>query len=302
MSTYLIKLSDTHYKLQDHADGFDCNFRNHFLDQITTPSRVDIEYIPDDTIRAQYPLLDLRFDFNHVTVSFETLRDYQCHPDLDYKNFMCSFNGYGHVGRKLLTAAIHKFGWFDPMYISKNFKYTVDEIDGHLFDEVGTNDRFYRKFFIGENSQEFFQTTNGFGYVQADHPNNIYTLENKLVSSFVHLVSETGAVRHYPFATEKHIYSIVTRGLFLAYAQPGWHAQLVKYFGFQLYTKLFDYSFDSIKNPIERLIALMSMLSKFKNLSPADWRDLYEMERDAIEYNYEHFFSKNYLKELEQFR
>ena len=43
----------------------------------------------------------------------------------------------------------------------------------------------------------------------------------------------------------------------------------------------------------------MSMVSKFSNLSIADWHDLYLIEQDTIEYNYEHYFSGNYLKILE---
>jgi hypothetical protein len=31
-------------------------------------------------------------------------------------------------------------------------------------------------------------------------------------------------------------------------------------------------------------------------LSVEDWQDLYLLEHDAIEYNYDHYFSKNYLK------
>ena len=99
--------------------------------------------------------------------------------------------------------------------------------------------------------------------------------------------------------SEKSFYSIATRGLFLAYAQPGWHEHFEKYFGFRRYTKLFDYHFDTIKNPIKRLVELMSMVSKFSNLSIADWHDLYLIEQDTIEYNYEHYFSGNYLKILE---
>jgi len=44
------------------------------------------------------------------------------------------------------------------------------------------------------------------------------------------------------------------------------------------------------------------MISKFKNLSVDDWRDLYLLEQDTIEYNYDHYFSKKYLKKLEKYK
>jgi hypothetical protein len=116
----------------------------------------------------------------------------------------------------------------------------------------------------------------------------------------MHIVRETMATRYYPYETEKFLYSIVTRGLFLAYAQPGWHSHLEKYYGFKRYTKLFDYRFDDIQNPIERLVELITMISKFSCLSPAEWTDLYEIEQDTIEYNYDHYFSGVYLTKLKE--
>ena len=134
-----------------------------------------------------------------------------------------------------------------------------------------------------------------------EHDKNIYNLENKLTQSFLHIVSETMATSYYPFLTEKFLYSIVTRGLFLTYAQPGWHAHIEKYYGFKLYTKLFDYRFDSITNPVKRLIELMTMIGKFSKLTTDEWHGLYLLESDSIEYNYDHYFSKSYLKSLKQF-
>jgi hypothetical protein len=93
---------------------------------------------------------------------------------------------------------------------------------------------------------------------------------------------------------------VVTRGLFLAYAQPGWHDQVEKHYGFKRYTKLFDYHFDSIQNPVERLVELMTMISKFSVLSKSDWHDLHLIEQDTIEYNHYHYSSGNYLKMLEK--
>lgn len=45
----------------------------------------------------------------------------------------------------------------------------------------------------------------------------------------------------------------------------------------------------------------MNMISKFSVLDTDDWQDLYEMEIDTIEYNYDHYFSRRYLQRLETF-
>jgi hypothetical protein len=212
--------------------------------------------------------------------------------------FICSFNGTAHVSRKLLTASLHRWGWFNNETTSKNFKFDLDTLDGHLHDYVGHNTRYYRKFFLNPASHDFFHYTNSFGHVQYDHAQNIYNLEKRITRSFVHVVSETMATSYYPFVTEKFLYSVITRGLFLAYAQPGWHAHLEKYFGFRKFERIFSYEFDSIQNPVERLVSLMSMLSKFSILDSDDWRDLYEMEIDTIEHNYDHYFSGSWIKQL----
>ena len=187
------------------------------------------------------------------------------------------------------------FGYFNKDYCSKNFTHNGNEIDGHIANYV-ENTEFYNKFF--DCTDEFNQQINSFGHMRFDHAKNIYNLENKLTQSFLHIVSETMAISYYPFVTEKSLYSIITRGLFLAYAQLGWNAHIEKYFGFKLYTKLFDYRFDSITNPVERLIELMTMIGKFSKLTTDEWHDLYLLESDSIEYNYDHYFSKNYLKSL----
>jgi hypothetical protein len=127
------------------------------------------------------------------------------------------------------------------------------------------------------------------------------SLEYKLTESFLHIVSESIATSYVPYVTEKFLYSVVTHGLFLAYAQPGWHNHLEKYYGFKKYTKLFDYRFDTITNPVERLVELMTMVSKFSQLSPAEWHDLYLIEQDTIDYNYDHYFGGGYLRQIKKY-
>lgn len=294
--------------LQDHLGGFEQNLTNKIFDALNATAgkqqkQLDViqHNVLDDTVKRHYPNLNLKFDAglqDQFNLGF--MHDYNMHPEVNFKNFVCSFNGTPHISRKLLVSILQKFHWFDPEYCSKNFSYTVDHFDGHLSDYVD-NVGYYSKFFIAADSEKFFNNVYSFGHVQFDHPTNIYNLENKLTQSFLHIVSETIATSYYPFVTEKFLYSIVTRGLFLTYAQPGWHAHIEKYYGFKPYTKLFDYRFDTIQNPVERLVELMSMISKFSVLSADEWKDLYFMEHDTIEYNYNHYFSRDYLTNLKQY-
>ena len=294
--------------IADHMAGFDdtlyCFVLHRAVDVAHTNNcnTISTGYLLDDKIKQQF--LDIKFYYDQILVGghgWETMQQYRTHPELNYKNFICSFNGSAHVSRKLLVSILEKFGYYRPEYCSKNMTYSTNVLDGHISDYVPDQISLYRKFFISNSSENFFQTNNSFGHVRFEHDKNIYNLEHKLTQSFLHIVSETMATSYVPFVTEKFLYSIVTRGLFLSYAQPGWHDHIEKYYGFKRYTKLFDYRFDAIQNPVERLVELMTMISKFSHLTPHEWHDLYLLEQDNIEFNYDHYFSKNYLNELKKY-
>lgn len=291
--------------LMDHIGGFRKDGSNQLFDLLSSQSRrfnITYHQILSPGVQHRYPGLNLKFSPEmQDSLNMRALSNYKQHPYINIQHFLCSFNGTPHVSRKLLVALLFKFGWFDLETCSKNFVFDTDTLDGHISyytDEI--QPRLVRKFFIGELSGSFFQQINSFDYARFDHISNIYALEHKLTTSFLHLVSETLATSYQPFVTEKFLYSVSTRGLFLAYAQPGWHDHLERYYGFKKYCRLFDYRFDTIQNPIERLLALMTMISKFSMLSSDDWKDLYLMESDTIEYNYDHYFSHGYLKFMQK--
>lgn len=292
------QLDPSTYYLADHLDGFTIDLDNTIIESLPkVPLSVATEYFLPNKVTTKYPHIDFTFALDAKKQILNSLVDYHMHPELTFDNFLCSFNGSAHVGRRLLVSILNKFRYFDPAYCSKNFSYTESVIDGNITDYV--DNKFYRKFFISADSEQFFQTIYSFGHNRFYHNKNIYTLERKLTSSFLHVVSETMSTSYLPFITEKFLYSVVTRGLFLAYAQPGWHSHLEMHLGFKKYHKLFDYRFDTIQNPVERLVELMTMISKFSMLSSDEWRDLYLLEMDTIEYNYNHYFSGNYLAKYE---
>ena len=161
---------------------------------------------------------------------------------------------------------------------------------------------FYRKFIVddADDAETFYQSTYGFNYTQFDHAQNLKILSNKINESCLQLVGETLGTSRYPFVSEKFLYPIINQTLWVGYAQPGYHEYIEHYFGFKKYERIFDYKFDSITNPVIRLVELCSMLSKFEKLTPTDWHDLYLLEQDTIEYNYDHYYSGDYLTTLKR--
>lgn len=291
-------------EINDHLGGFDQELHNPVLEHLNTLAKnqniqgnVLLHMPVFNDIKKRYP--NLNFDYKMPVYMWDTLTTYEGGMDIEHRNFVCSFNGSPSVSRKLLVAALNRRGWYCPEYVSKNFAFSVNEIDGHIDELVKDQHRLYCKFFINyDKDEEFFNTVNSFGYVKSDHKFNIYNLRPMLTTSFLNIVSETIGTSYYPFITEKFLYSVVTCGLFVAYAQPGWHKHLSEKYGFKLYNQIFDYKFDNIVNPVERLTVMLDMLSKFSNLTGPEWQDLYQMEIDAINYNYEHYRSGRYLEFL----
>lgn len=303
---FLIDDSTTEVQIPDHLGGFNSRYQSPVLDRLagqsgTRPMVVVTEYIVDQRIRDRYPTFDFRFDFNEHRKVLDHFGGYTIHPERSFDNLLCSFNGSAHVGRQLLVSALHRFGLFDPVYCSKNFPITDQQVSGHISRYVGEEDRYYNPLLTSTDA-EFNQTIYSFGHDRYNHSRNIYKLEDPLTQSFVHLISETMPEVYYPFYGEKFLYSIVTRGLFVAYSQPGWHHMLEKCYGFKMYSRIFDYRFDAVLNPVDRLLELITMILRFRHLSADDLRDLYQIESDTIEYNYDHYFSGNYLECLEKFQ
>lgn len=300
----------TEFVLGDHLNGFDENLDNDLLTRLDqhAASRgfvydIHVDQPSLSVLKQKYHNLNFILDFAVFKAysPWTKFQDYRIHPELKLQNFICSFNGSPHVGRKLLVASLQRFGWFDHNHCSKNFDFTVDTLDGHLRDLVGHDIAFYRKFFISDSSETFFKSRNSFGYDRFNHKGNIRNLESIITKNFLHIVSETMPTSYHPFVTEKFLYSVVTRGLFIAYAQPGWHDHICRYYGFRRHDHLFDYRFDSLQNPVQRLIELICMLSKFYVLDPKEWHDLYLLEQENIEYNYDHYFSLDYLNHMRRY-
>jgi|APSaa5957512535_1039671.scaffolds.fasta_scaffold11114_4 hypothetical protein len=308
--------------LRDHLGGFDKMMHTNVLDYIESigfDKVIGIEYIVDYRLKQAYKNFTLRFAGDNTPhfALLESLSEYNIHPIIDYKNFICSFNRKPHVSRQILVAFLNNQGYFDSNYCSKCFAYNNSDVNEQLegFDMSDNEMRLFRKFLNNNkvfcestikftpDNQQHLDPCYGTGYYPVGdianyNISNVILLEDKLTQSFIHIVSETIATGYYPFITEKFLYSVVTRGLFLSYAQPLWHDYLEKYYGFKKYNKIFDYGFDKIENPIKRLVRLLEMISKFANLSVDDWHDLYHMEMDTIEFNYDHYFSKRYLHNL----
>src|SRR5210317_110526 len=101
--------------ITDHLGGFDVNYENAYLEKLNTIAQnrnrkliLQTSYILNEhvEIKNKYKFLDFRFSNTFFPkISF---LNYKNPPEVDYKNFICSFNGSEHISRKLLTACLYK--------------------------------------------------------------------------------------------------------------------------------------------------------------------------------------------------
>lgn len=267
----------------DHLGGFDSNFKNTYLENLA-PGVIHTEYHLSDAIKALYPHLTIKFD-SQLTAEhnfFSKFVGCAVPPEKSFANFLCCFNRSGHMSRQWLCHQLHVLNWFNPEYCSKNFVMHAETTDS--------------------STQKFCQTIVTFGDEDRpqDHQYNRQVLDHKIQQSFLHLVSETVGESFVPFVTEKILYPIVNKTLWVTYAQPGYHAAVQKLLGFKTH-RCFDFSFDQITDPMERLTALTDMLAPFSAMAPAEWQDIYQQEADILEFNFEHCRSGNFIKHLHQF-
>jgi hypothetical protein len=271
----------------DHLGGFDVYKNNDVLNSIKSGTTVRTEYLLDHQIKKLYPNINIKFDAK-LMIQNNYLKKCLAPvslPDKEIKNFLCCFNYGYHVGREKLVVKLIELGWFDFEYCTKGFA-----LDGYTSNSLHTS--------LGVSPFQQIRTIPSLS--RYDLKDNIKSLSPLIQKSFVQLVSETIPDSYVPFPTEKILFPIVNKTLWVAYAPPGYHTWIEKYFGFKRHT-IFDYEFDQIQDPTVRLDTLVSMLSSFSAMSQDQWHEIYLKEKDIIEFNFDWAQSKKFIQHLEQF-
>jgi hypothetical protein len=299
----------TKYMMIDHVHGFDKNLRCPVLDILNTKKiTLWTEQIMQPAVREYYKNIDFKFDAELLYTSY--FKDYVRVTDLvprhqtkPFNGFATSWNRGDHVGRQFLTAGLHKWGMWDSRYCSKGFTFTKDRLDGNLTFYLGDDDQYYRKFIIDDTglSNDFYNSVIIRTKASDMRFKNLLDGLDEITSTFLTIISETKPESYHHHMTEKVLFPIVTRNLWIACAHPNYHHYIETYLGFKKFDKIFDYSFDAIQNPVKRVVSLLTMLKKFTTLSNDDLVDLYRMEQDTISFNYDHYASGDYLTCLKQY-
>jgi hypothetical protein len=269
----------------DHLGGFDAVGNNEVLRTVDPGSTVRTEYLLTTEIKQLYPKIDIKFDAELMIKNnlFNQAMSWSNTINKEYKNFLCCFNYGYHCGRELLVSKLFNLKWFNFDYCTKGFSIQDTGID--LSDE--------EKIFNRHIS--IIPKLIGYNLIE-----DLTALSPMIQKSFVHLVSETLPDSYIPFPTEKMLFPILNQTLWVAYAPPGYHNWVNQHLGIRSYS-VFDYSFDSIQDPVKRLNALTEMLEPFSKMSVAQWQEIYQQEANIIKFNFDHVSSGAFMEHLRQF-
>jgi len=120
---------------------------------------------------------------------------------------------------------------------------------------------------------------------QSDNIENYWLLPEEYNHSFCQLVVES--TLEVPFISEKTCMPLFYMKPFMVASIEGYH-QMLKRMGFELYTELFDYSFDSIQDTETRFEEIAKNLEKINLLSKSELVSLYNSVKDKLLYNKNH--------------
>jgi len=305
-------------RLIDHLFGFDSNFENYLLrafDDLQQPITIYTEYILDDQVKLKYPNLDIRFDAaamiqgNNLLAVDRYARS--ADPNLlnNVKvNFLSSFNKAAHIGRIWLVLWLYELGWFNDECCSKHFEIVNTPRQGWVWSPIPDEVLYLYSKYVGDDynlpskqhpRSQFLKKIIKFGNPYHTPSDDLKILAKFNQRSFVNLVAETVPINSIPFPTEKSLCPIVHKTLWVAYAPLGHHKFMFDKFGFRPY-QCFDYTFDQEPDPVERLGKLTHMLTKFSKMTPDQWQDIYNQEKEIIKFNFEHVASGSFLTQIRQ--
>lgn len=111
---------------------------------------------------------------------------------------------------------------------------------------------------------------------------NQETMPIEFNHSFMQLVTESEDTE--TFITEKTVTPILLNKPFLVASNVGFHRKLEQ-LGFQLYTELFDYSFDDETDIFVRYEKIVENIKRYVGLNPAELKQQYNKVIDKITHN-----------------
>ena len=127
-------------------------------------------------------------------------------------------------------------------------------------------------------------------------PNGSQTIGpvNELMTSFLHVVTETCYWDDKTHLTEKIFKPIVARQPFVLLGCAN-NLRYLRSYGFKTFDAWWDESYDSIEDPILRLQAVVKIINDICSMSDEDLAAMLHAMQHVLDYNYNRFYSKEFI-------
>ena len=138
---------------------------------------------------------------------------------------------------------------------------------------------------------QHFCSTNATASASADYVSADY------IQTAIEVVLETVFDDTKWHLTEKILRPIACGHPFILVSTPG-SLQYLKRYGFQTFEKYIDEGYDDIQDPVQRLEAVVKLMSALANLPDKEKQQLYANLVPICNYNKSRFFSKEFVKQV----
>lgn len=162
----------------------------------------------------------------------------------------------------------------------------------HYLKEKGLLDSNYYSFFDSKYDRRSYNQMYPFNFYNVTVKENLledpdlvnenyYSYDHAFTSTAFQLVTET--TDSHIFLTEKTFFPILAKKPFITFGAQ-YTNTILKDFGFKLYDKVFDYSFDEIEDTVERAKKITEEINRITSVyTPSQ---IYEELKSTVEYNY----------------
>ena len=126
-------------------------------------------------------------------------------------------------------------------------------------------------------------------------PNGSHTLDpiNELMTSFLHVVTETMFWDDRTHLTEKIFKPIVAKQPFVLVGCPN-NVEYLRSYGFKTFGKWWDEGYDAITDPVERLTAVSLIIKDICNRPMNELEDMMADMSEVLEYNFNWFYNPDF--------
>ena len=130
-------------------------------------------------------------------------------------------------------------------------------------------------------------------------PNGSYILgaRQQLMSSFLHVVTETCFWEGKTHLTEKIFKPIVARQPFVLLGCT-FNLRYLRSYGFQTFDHWWNESYDVIVDPIDRLKAVVDIIQELSSMSDSNLKAVLHSMRSVLDHNYNLFYSQNFVNKV----